>query len=92
MQFMGFLVKVLGAPYCDCLAATGACRIDMSTVAPKRWAKENKISGLFSGFACHATREIPFGAIEAAQWLTTRTVETSLSRRASLYVPDRPTN
>ena len=45
-------------------------------IAPKRWK-------YWLGAICHATRELPFGAIAAAQWLTTRLVERASLGRLS---------
>ena len=50
---------------------------------PKRWVIEKNMMRV----TCHATRKLPFGAIEAAQWLTTRPVEAGFC----MYLADRPT-
>ena len=52
-------------------------------IAQKRWATEKNVSGV----TCQATRELPFGDIATAQWLTTRPVEA----RVCMYATDQPT-
>ena len=56
------------APYCDCLGDHWSI---FRPLAPKRWATEKKCFGV----TCQVPRELPFGDIATAQWLTTRPVE-----------------